>query len=45
MDFNKVAVIGAGNIGSGVATDLILHHIHAVLVDVNPGQLDWQETK
>ena len=41
MDFNKVAVIGAGNIGSGVATDLILHNIHTVLVDINPGQLEW----
>ena len=41
MEFNKVAVIGAGNIGSGGATDLVLHNIHTVLVDINPDQLDW----
>lgn len=41
MGFKKVAVIGAGNIGSGVATDLVVHDIHTVLVDINPDQLDW----
>lgn len=35
MDFNRVGVIGAGNIGAGVVTDLILHGISAVVVDVS----------
>jgi len=41
MGFKKVAVIGAGNIGSGVATDLVVHDIQTLLVDINPDQLDW----
>ena len=40
MAFNKIGVIGAGNIGTGVATDLVLHGIHAVLIDVSKDQLD-----
>jgi 3-hydroxybutyryl-CoA dehydrogenase len=31
----RVAVIGAGNIGSGVAADLVLHGIDAVVVDLS----------
>ena len=31
----RVAVIGAGNIGTGVATDLVLHGIDAVVVDLS----------
>jgi 3-hydroxybutyryl-CoA dehydrogenase len=45
MEFKSVAVIGAGNIGSGVATDLVLHDIHTVLVDINPDQLEWARTE
>jgi 3-hydroxybutyryl-CoA dehydrogenase len=33
-DLTRVAVIGAGNIGSGVAADLVLHGIDAVVVDL-----------
>jgi 3-hydroxybutyryl-CoA dehydrogenase len=31
----RVAVVGAGNIGTGVAADLVLHGIDAVVVDVS----------
>ncbi len=39
MEFSNVGVIGAGNIGLGVATDLVLHGIHTILVDISPEQL------
>jgi 3-hydroxybutyryl-CoA dehydrogenase len=35
MEFGKVGVLGAGNIGIGVVTDLILHGISAVVVDIS----------
>jgi 3-hydroxybutyryl-CoA dehydrogenase len=35
MAIKKVGVLGAGNIGTGVVTDLILHGIEAVVVDVS----------
>jgi 3-hydroxybutyryl-CoA dehydrogenase len=35
MKFCSVGVIGAGNIGTGVATDLVLHGIKAVVVDIS----------
>jgi 3-hydroxybutyryl-CoA dehydrogenase len=35
MEFRRVGVLGAGNIGTGVVTDLILHEISAVVVDVS----------
>ena len=35
MEFAKVGVVGAGNIGVGVVTDLVLHGISAVVVDVS----------
>ncbi|MEO8231774.1 MAG: 3-hydroxyacyl-CoA dehydrogenase NAD-binding domain-containing protein [Ignavibacteriota bacterium] len=40
MIFNNIGVIGAGNIGVGVATDLILNGINTVLVDISPNQLE-----
>ncbi len=40
MILNKIAVIGAGNIGIGVAADLILHGIHTVLVDISESRLN-----
>src|ERR1700677_1114263 len=40
MEIKKVAVLGAGNIGVGVVTDLILHGIDAVVVDVSAETLD-----
>src|SRR5687768_5641344 len=35
MEFKKVAVVGAGTIGIGVVTDLVLHGLSAVVVDVS----------
>jgi len=35
MTFRSIGVIGAGNIGVGVVTDLVLHGIHAVVVDIS----------
>jgi 3-hydroxybutyryl-CoA dehydrogenase len=35
MEFRKVGVLGAGNIGTGVVTDLVLHGISAVVVDIS----------
>lgn len=35
MTFEQVGIIGAGNIGIGVATDLLLHNINVVLVDLS----------
>ena len=40
MEFKKVGIIGAGNIGIGAATDLILHGIETVLVDISEKQLE-----
>jgi 3-hydroxybutyryl-CoA dehydrogenase len=40
MKFSKVGVIGAGNIGTGVVTDLVMHDIHAVVVDVSAEALE-----
>ena len=40
MTFKKIAVIGAGNIGIGVATDLIMHDIMTVLIDISDSQLN-----
>jgi 3-hydroxybutyryl-CoA dehydrogenase len=35
MEFKKVAVVGAGTIGIGVVTDLVMHGLSAVVVDVS----------
>lgn len=40
MIYKKVGIIGAGNIGIGAATDLILHGIDTVLVDISEKQLE-----
>ena len=40
MEFKKVGIIGAGNIGIGAATDLILHGIETVLIDISEKQLE-----
>ena len=39
MQFRTVGVIGAGNIGTSVATDLVLHGLNAVVVDICEAQL------
>jgi len=39
MEFNRVGVLGAGNIGTGVVTDLVLHGISAVMVDISEDTL------
>jgi 3-hydroxybutyryl-CoA dehydrogenase len=39
-DVRRVAVIGAGNIGVGAITDLVLHGLDAVAVDVSEAILD-----
>jgi 3-hydroxybutyryl-CoA dehydrogenase len=39
MNFSKVGIIGAGNIGIGAAADLVLHGIETVLVDISDSQL------
>ena len=38
--FKLIGIIGAGNIGIGAATDLILHGIDTVLVDISTDQLE-----
>lgn len=40
MEFRSVGVIGAGNIGVGAVTDLVMHGIPAVVVDLSQGILD-----
>lgn len=35
MQLETIGIVGAGNIGNSVATDLLLHGLHAVLVDVS----------
>jgi 3-hydroxybutyryl-CoA dehydrogenase len=39
MEYSNIGIIGAGNIGIGVATDIILHGINAVVVDISEEQL------
>lgn len=40
MIFQKIGVIGVGNIGTSVVVDLVLHGIHAVAVDVSAERLE-----
>jgi 3-hydroxybutyryl-CoA dehydrogenase len=42
---NSIGIIGAGTMGVGVAADLILHGINAVLVDQDPEQLQRAEAE
>ena len=45
MKFSTIGVIGAGNIGTGVVTDLVLHGLHAVVVDISDAALRKAETE
>lgn len=45
MTFGSIGVIGAGNIGASVVTDLILHGMQAVVVDVNDAVLQHAEVE
>src|SRR5712672_2549704 len=45
MQFKQVGVVGAGNIGIGVITDLVLHGISAVAVDVSEEILQRAQTE
>ena len=39
MKFSTIGVIGAGNIGTGVITDLVLHGLNALVVDISDAAL------
>ena len=45
MKLQKVGVLGAGNIGTGVVTDLVLHGISAVALDVSQKVLERAEAE
>jgi len=45
MKLTHVGVVGAGNIGIGVVTDLVLHGISAVVVDISEGILKRAQTE
>ncbi len=45
MNFSTIGVVGAGNIGTGVITDLVLHGINAVVVDISEDALRKAEAE
>ena len=45
MEFRRIGVLGAGNIGTGVVTDLVLHGISAVVVDISGEILKRAQTE
>jgi 3-hydroxybutyryl-CoA dehydrogenase len=40
MKFSTIGVIGIGTIGTGLVTDLVLHGLHVVAVDISDAALD-----
>jgi len=40
VTFRRIGVVGAGNIGTGVVTDLLLHGLSAVVVDLSRDRLE-----
>ena len=45
MGFSTIGVVGAGNIGTGVVTDLVLHGLNAVVVDIADAALRKAEAE
>jgi 3-hydroxybutyryl-CoA dehydrogenase len=45
MNFRQIGVLGAGNIGVGVVTDLVLNGLTAVVVDVSEEILRRAQTE
>jgi 3-hydroxybutyryl-CoA dehydrogenase len=45
MEIRRIGVLGAGNIGAGVVTDLVLHGISTVLVDISEDILKRAQTE
>jgi 3-hydroxybutyryl-CoA dehydrogenase len=45
MTFQTIGVLGAGNIGIGVVTDLVLHGITAVVVDISEDVLQHAQAE
>src|SRR5204863_8641554 len=45
MEFKQIGGVGAGNIGIGVVTDLVLHGITAVVVDISEDILRRAQTE
>lgn len=45
MKFNKIGVVGAGTMGTGITVDLVFHGLHSVLVDISDEILEKAKTE